>query len=112
MLVRPIWKPPKKKKHKAKNNPAPTDQSLCRYTKRPYASTHEIYYGRGKRQLSIKYGMQIKVCEEIHRMIHKNKSLDKALKRKFQRIFEETHTRDEFLHIFGRSYLESEVLTG
>ena len=37
--------------------------------------------------------------------IHFNKELDTSVKQMAQEIFEETHTREEFREIFGKSYL-------
>ena len=98
---------PKIKKHRAKNNPKPTADDICRYCGRNYASTHEIYEGTGRRQLSIKYHMQVKVCNECHSdiQLHPLAGRDLALKQEFQAKFEETHTRDEFRRLFGPSRL-------
>lgn len=112
MLVNPIWKPPKKKQHKAKNNPKPTDQDLCRECSKPYASLHEVYYGRGKRQKSIQYGMQVRLCYYHHNdpsskeAVHFNKAFDNSLKLEYQQIFEQLYSRDKFIQEFGRNYWE------
>lgn len=37
--------------------------------------------------------------------IHFNKDIDMEVKKECQRKFEETHTRQEFMDIFGRNYL-------
>lgn len=70
---------------------------------------HEIFYGTANRKKSIKHGMCIGLCGKHHNMsgegVHFNKLLDIELKRKAQRKFEETHTREEFMREFGRNYL-------
>ena len=38
--------------------------------------------------------------------VHFNKALDIRLKQICQAEFEKTHSREEFMHIFGRNYLE------
>lgn len=100
-------KPHFKKKH-AQNNPVPTINDRCRYDGTPYAQTHEVYGGSGRRQLSIQYGMQVKLCDRCHKEVTYNPKGHKsvALKQEFQIKFEENHTRDEFRKIFGKSYLE------
>lgn len=105
--VKTLWKPPKRKKRKAKNNPVPTDQSKCRYHNSPFASTHEIFGGIN-RQNSIKYNMQVKLCLECHARVHRDKQFSLQLKREHQKKFEEVHSRELFLKVFGKSYLESE----
>ena len=37
--------------------------------------------------------------------IHFNKELDLRVKRMAQEVFEQTHTREEFRNIFGKSWL-------
>jgi hypothetical protein len=104
----PIWKPPKKKKHRAKKNPVPTDQSLCRYHSTAYASTHEVFGGIN-RQNSIKYNMQVKLCLECHTRAHRDKQFALQLKREYQQIFESIYSREKFVEVFGRNYLDREV---
>ncbi len=60
---------PKKRKKKPKNNPKPTESDICIYTGQPYATTHEIFEGNGRRQISIMYGYQIKVNAQDHMLI-------------------------------------------
>lgn len=69
---------------------------------------HEVFYG-SYRQNSIKYGMVIPLCQEHHtgnNGIHNNRDIDLYFKRLFQSEFEKTHTRDEFIKLFGKSYLK------
>lgn len=97
----------KRRVPKAKNNPVPNVNDVCRYTGEPYASTHEVFFGTGQRQLSIRYGMQVKVCDRIHKQIHANPltGLDIELKQEFQQKFEEEHGHDVYMATFGRNYL-------
>lgn len=69
---------------------------------------HHVFFGTGLRQLSEKYGMVATLCYECHRGgrgVHLNRELDLELKQEFQRRFEGTHSREEFMAIFGRSWL-------
>ena len=70
---------------------------------------HHIFFGPN-RQLSEKYGLKIWLCARHHNMsdysAHFDKTLDLQFKKTAQRKFEETHTREEFLEVFGRNYLD------
>jgi len=66
---------------------------------------HEIYYGGKNRLVSQTQGFWVNVCPQIHAELHTAGELDKELKKECQRKFEETHTRDEFMYMIGRSYL-------
>lgn len=69
---------------------------------------HHVFYGYGLRQLSDKFGMVAVLCRECHRGgrgVHLNHELDLELKQEFQRRFEQTHSRQAFMAIFGRNWL-------
>lgn len=71
---------------------------------------HHIFYGTANRKISEKYGLKVWLTPEEHRGtngVHgKNgKLLDKKLKKIAQQKFEETHTREEFINLIGKSYL-------
>jgi len=67
---------------------------------------HHIYHGVGNRSLADKYGCWCWLRHDIHMSLHdKDKDLDKYLQQECQREFEKTHTREEFMKIFGKSYL-------
>lgn len=70
---------------------------------------HEIYFGRGKRDLSIQYGLVVPLCVECHRGtngVHgKNgHALDAGLKKRGQEAFEKAYPDKDFLTVFGRQY--------
>lgn len=103
-----------KKKYNRKNpkpprNPIPTINDRCAICGKPYAELHEIYFGDGKRRLSQIHGAQIRLCMCHHRVgkeaVHNNHEFDLRLKRDWQAEFEKTHTKKEFMSIFGKSYL-------
>lgn len=72
---------------------------------------HEVFYGTGKRELSIKYGLVIFLTPKMHNMsnkgIHFDREFDLKVKKIAQSKFEEAHTREEFISIFGKSYLDN-----
>jgi hypothetical protein len=106
--INPVPKPKKGKHKRAKNNPMPTAEDYCYYCGAPYASTHEVYEGSGRRQVSIKYKMQVKLCIICHKDVqeHPLQGRDLELKQEFQRKFEaEGHSRELFRKLFITSYL-------
>ena len=71
---------------------------------------HHIFFGTSKRKLSEEYGLKVWLCPTHHRGtngVHgKNgHKLDTELKQLGQKAFEWEHTREEFMKVFGRSYL-------
>ena len=66
---------------------------------------HEVFYGTANRRNSKKYGTWVYLCPRCHAALHEDPDgLDAELKRHTQWVFERTHTREEFMEIFGRSY--------
>jgi hypothetical protein len=111
-MINPVPKPKLRKQKRAVNNSRPTADDICEVCGKPYAALHEIFFGRGKRQLSIKYRLQKRLCYEHHNMPggmnpHFNKAIDDEYKREGQRKYEETHSREDFLRLFGRNYLDT-----
>lgn len=70
---------------------------------------HHVIGGSANRRLSEKYGLKVWLCYRHHNGsdvgVHFNRELDLRLKRFAQAKFEETHTREEFRAIFGKSWL-------
>ena len=67
---------------------------------------HHVYHGSANRKLAEKYGCWVWLRSDIHKTLHdKDKELDRYLQQECQKKFEETHTREEFRKIFGKSYL-------
>lgn len=71
---------------------------------------HHIFEGNPNRKLSEKYGLWVWLTGDYHNQsnlgVHcGNHDLDVKLKQDAQREFEKTHTRAEFMKIFGRNYL-------
>lgn len=72
---------------------------------------HHIYRGVN-RKISDKYGFVVYLAGWLHNQsdegVHgKNgKELDLMLKRHCQMKFEETHSREEFMALIGRNYLD------
>lgn len=66
---------------------------------------HEVFQGSHRKQSMI-WKMVLPLCFLHHNEIHSNRELSLYYKRLCQQKFEEKHSRDEFIKIFGRSYLD------
>lgn len=71
---------------------------------------HHIYHG-ANRKISDKHGFWVWLTGEWHNQdsridVHHNIEFDRYLKRECQKKYEETHSREEFLNLIGKSYLE------
>lgn len=70
---------------------------------------HHVFEGMSNRKNSEKHGCWCWLCANHHNMsnygVHFDKVLDIEIKKRTQRKFEESHTREEFIQIFGRSWL-------
>lgn len=87
------------------------DMQHCYFTGTPQCHRHHIFYG-SLRKKSEEYGFVIPIAYYLHEFgkdsIHENpnKGVDLKLKQMAQTYFEENNgTREEFMSIFGRSWL-------
>ena len=73
-----------------------------------YVEKHHVFSGP-YRKASEKHGMTVDLCHWCHNEppdgVHHNSEVNKQLKAGFQGKFEETHSREEFRRIFGKSYI-------
>lgn len=81
------------------------DFEHCYICGRVKKQIHEIYKGRN-RQKSMKNGFCIPICEECHRKTETDVSFLDKYRQECQKKYEETHTREDFLKIIGKSYLK------
>lgn len=69
---------------------------------------HHIY-GNANRNISDKNGFVVYLCLRHHtgskQSVHLNKNMDLTLKCCCQSKYEESHTREEFRDLIGKSYL-------
>lgn len=70
---------------------------------------HHIF-GGANRKYSESYGFKVYLRADYHNMsnygVHFDHDFDIRLKQECQRKFEKTHTRQEFMNIIGKNYLE------
>lgn len=87
------------------------DEKKCYLTgARSGLHKHHIF-GSFNRDNSEKYGLWVwlkwdhHIADSPHRTPHNDAEIDLMLKREAQRKFEQSHSREEFMRIFGRNWL-------
>ena len=73
-----------------------------------YLEEHHIY-GGANRQISEAEGLKVYLCQECHRGrdgAHRNIAKMRFLQQEGQRAYEKTHTRQQFMQLIGRNFLE------
>ena len=82
------------------------DKEKCSYCG-SYGPTeiNEVFEGKN-RIVSIKNGFCVSLCHECHQKFHDNRKFNLYYKRLFQKEFEKTHSRKEFIELIGRNYLD------
>ncbi len=75
---------------------------ICKKAKKE--DLHEVFGGRN-RQISMKYGLVIPVCRKCHDTIPKSKTLTQKLHEVGQKAFEKEYKSENFIKVFGKSYL-------
>lgn len=82
----------------------------CFFCGRPAECIHEVYFGTANRQISIKNGFCAGLCHREHNMsaksVHNDRKMDLILKGAYQKEYEKNHTREEFIKLIGKSYLD------
>lgn len=79
-------------------------QTDCYICGCPATDTHHLLHG-SMRAKADKYGLTVRLCRNCHNLLHDKGVMDRELQRLGQSIFEETHTREDFIKEFGKSYL-------
>ena len=107
----------KRKKHKKSilHNRSDGTCYLCArlhndYRVHRYLEEHHVFGGDPNRTISEAEGLKAYLCLEHHRTgeeaVHKNKQVRKMLQQDAQKSFEESHTREEFMKLFEKNYME------
>jgi hypothetical protein len=82
----------------------------CYICGRPRQAIHHCLHGTANRKHADRLKLVIPICFECHQGangIHNNRKLDLRVIRCAQRKFEEKlGTREDFIRIFGKNYLE------
>lgn len=71
---------------------------------------HHIMFGTANRKLSEHFGLWCYLCVNHHETgseaVHLNRETDLYLKRLAQKKFEELHSHEEWMEVFGRNYID------
>jgi len=98
---------------KKKPNPKPTINDTCAICGRPYAMTHEVYFGNPNAALSQKYGMTIRLCYDHHQHpktgVHFNKEFRYQMQQEYKQKFAEMHPDLDFYSIFKSNFERKEI---
>lgn len=78
---------------------------LCGNTQ--FLHNHHIFPG-SRRQLSDRLGLTVYLCARCHGIVHTDPQTIKRLQVIGQRKYEETHTREDFIRTFGKSFILEE----
>ncbi len=82
-----------------------SDLDHCYICRRKRNDLHEIF-GGAKRLNSIKYGLVLPLCRECHERIHSDIDFSEFWKKEGQAYWEQNiASREEFIGVFGRNYL-------
>lgn len=71
---------------------------------------HHVFFGVANRKLSEEDGLYVYLCIRHHETgpdaVHVNKGTRVMLQIYAQEVYEKTHTREEFIERYGRSYIQ------
>ena len=76
----------------------------CYFCSSKKEDLHELIEGKN-RQVSIKYGLVIPICRKCHIKVTNDKTLQEKLHKVAQKVFENEYKTENFVQIFGQSYL-------
>lgn len=105
--LRPAPKPKYKKQRAATNRP--TVEKKCYITGATTGLHKHHIYGGANRKLSEQYGLYVYLIPKYHigdEGVHFNREFDLQLKREAQAKFEQQYSREKFIEVFGKNYLE------
>ena len=74
----------------------------------PYLEEHHVFDGPNRIHSEAE-GLKVYLCIDHHRGregVHNNISLMRKLQQQAQREYEKTHSRQQFMELIGRNYLE------
>lgn len=70
---------------------------------------HHVYTGSNRKK-SERYGYVVNLCHDCHNEppggVHHNAENMLKMKQQFQRIHEQTYSREHFIQTFGKNYLD------
>lgn len=69
-----------------------------------HTDLHHCLHGH-RRKMADKYGLTVWLCRECHSALHDKGKYDRELEEMAQKEFEQSHSRAEFMRVFGKNYL-------
>lgn len=81
------------------------NDKCCYICRRNDVERHHCLHGSSNRKNADKYKLTVWLCHEHHMQLHRERELDLFFIRLAQVTFEKTHTREEFIAIFGKNWL-------
>ena len=79
-------------------------QTECYICGSPASDIHHMLHG-SMRAKAEEHNLKVPLCRSCHMALHDKGLFDKELQQEAQRRFEETHTREQFIKEFGKSFL-------
>lgn len=77
-----------------------------------YLEEHHIFDGNPGRRISEENGFKVKLCARHHRLgkdaVHSNITMMRILQQDAQRAYERTHTREQWMELMGRNYIDTD----
>lgn len=77
-----------------------------------YCETHHVFDGVARRKKSEAEGLTVRLCIEHHRegpeAVHRNRKTMLIIQRAAQRAYEQDHTRQQWMELMHKNYLEAE----
>ena len=110
-------KAPKKRRKKHKDSILQKNDGTCYLCRmlhndsrvQYHLEEHHIFYGSARREKSEAEGLKVYLCQKCHRGqngVHANWEKMDFLHREGQKAYEKNHTRDQFIKLIGKNYLE------
>lgn len=81
------------------------DLEHCYICRQSPVDIHEIY-GGSNRKVSMANGFCIPLCRVHHKAITNKRINDLQIKKDCQETYEQSHTRDEFMRLIGKNFLD------
>lgn len=84
------------------------EKGRCYICDRKCPTQEHHIFGGANRKISDREGLTVYLCADCHtgnQGVHRNKELMDYMHRLGQIVYEEKHTRQEFMQLFGRNYL-------
>lgn len=83
------------------------DLNVCYFCHGMATDKHEVFCGTANRQKSKNHGLVVGLCRMHHDIVHHfpKGECNRILHIEGQLKYEESHSREEFIKEFGRSYL-------